>query len=199
MSDKPAGKSDATSMKLEVANSDPETARQRGLKSFDWRAEVAKHSRINKEQVRLLSPPWRGPAVQNASPRMERMRQPVFHTRILNLLESARHLGHLQLSILARLILNGYFQDLCHAQYPRGLREEGRRSPELYQPSAFQLQSRNRAKCPHSHWNEFRHAQSLNQKLPTATRMGPWKIQSRMSQKFSGLEEGGAKEFGSKG
>lgn len=77
MIDKPTGESDATSMKLEVADPDAETARRRGLKFFDWRAEVAKHSRLNKEQVGLLSPPWRGPALQKAGPRMERMRQPV--------------------------------------------------------------------------------------------------------------------------
>lgn len=75
MSDKPTGESGASGKKFEFA--DPETGRLPGLKSFDWRAEVAKHSRQRKEQVGLLSPPWRGPAVQGAGPRMERMRQPV--------------------------------------------------------------------------------------------------------------------------
>jgi len=75
--DNATGESGASSMRLEVANPDPETAKGRGLKSFDWRAEASKRSRLNKEQVGILSPPWRGPAAQKAGPRMERMRQPV--------------------------------------------------------------------------------------------------------------------------
>lgn len=77
MSDKPTSESGASSMKLELANPDPETARRRGLGSFEWRAELGKRSRLNNEQVGLLSSPWRGPALPNAGPRMEGMRQPV--------------------------------------------------------------------------------------------------------------------------
>ncbi len=77
MNDKPTGESDAASMKLGVANPDSETARRRGLGSFDWRAEVGKRSRLNHQQVGPLSPPWRRQALQNAGPRMEEMRQPI--------------------------------------------------------------------------------------------------------------------------
>ena len=77
MNDKATGESGAFSMTFEVADPDPETARQRGLKFFDWRAEALERSRLNKEQVRRKAPRWRAPAAQKAGSRMERMGQPV--------------------------------------------------------------------------------------------------------------------------
>ena len=79
MSDKATGESGASSMRLEVANPDPETAKGRGLKSIDWEVGASKRLRLNEEQVGRKAPRsrWRAPAAQKAGPRMERMGQPV--------------------------------------------------------------------------------------------------------------------------
>jgi hypothetical protein len=74
MSDKATGESGASSMRLEVANPDPETAKGRGLKSFDWEAEASKRLRLNEEQGgrKASRPRWKAPAAQKAGPIMER-------------------------------------------------------------------------------------------------------------------------------
>jgi hypothetical protein len=199
MSDKPAGKSDATSMKLEVANSDPETARRRGLKSFDWRAEVAKHSRINKEQVGLLSPPWRGPAVQNASPRMERMRQPILlpypnpqPPRIRPALGAPSAPDPRPFD--PERILPRPLPRPIPKGATRRRQKIARTLPALSLPVAVQEQSQMSTQS----LERISPRPESQSKLPAATRIKSWEIQSRISQKFSGLEEDGAKEFGSK-
>jgi hypothetical protein len=79
MSETATGESGASSMRLEVANPDPETAEGRGLNSFNWEVEASKRLRLNEEQVgrKAPRPRWRTPAAQKAGPRMERMGQPV--------------------------------------------------------------------------------------------------------------------------